>query len=100
MAYRTIEQLESLVGEKLRAYRLDRNQSREHIAEKAGISLGTLRNLETGNGGTIRSLIRVLKAFQLEDWLDTMAPISAVNPLLMVNEQPRQRARRSAKNGS
>lgn len=94
MAHRTIEQIESLIGDRLRAYRLDRNLPQEVVASKAGISRGVLQRLENGGGTSLRTFIAVLKALQLEDWFDTVAPVAAVNPLLMVEEQPRRRARR------
>lgn len=94
MAHRTIEQIESLIGDRLRAYRLDRNLPQDVVASKAGISRGVLQRLENGGGTSLRTFIAVLKALQLEDWFDTVAPVAAVNPLLMVEEQPRRRARR------
>ena len=94
MAHRTIEQIESLIGDKIRAYRLDRNLPQEVVASKAGISRGVLQRLENGRGTSLRTFIAVLKALQLEEWFDTLAPVAAINPLLMVDDQPRQRARR------
>lgn len=94
MAYRTIDQIEALVGDKLRAYRLDKNLPQQVVAAKAGISRGVLQRMENGQGTTLGAFIGVLKALQLEDWFETLAPIPAINPLLMVEDQPRQRARR------
>ena len=93
MAHRTIEQIEALIGEKLRAYRLDKNQPQDVVASKAGISRGVLQRMEGGRGTSLRAFIGVLKALQLEDWFETLAPVSAINPLLMVEDQPRRRAR-------
>ena len=94
MAPRTIEQIEALIGEKLRCYRLDQNLSQELVASKAGISRGVLQRMESGAGTSLRTFIGVLKALQLEDWFETLAPVAAINPLLMVEDQPRRRARR------
>ena len=101
MAQRTIDQIEALIGEKLRAYRLDRNWTQEVVASKAGISRGALMRLEAGQRSTLVAFVAVVKALQLEDWFDTLAPIPAINPLLMVEDRPRQRARqRKAHHGS
>lgn len=94
MAHRTIDQIEALIGEKLRAYRLDKNLPQQAVASKAGISRGVLQRMERGQGTSLGAFIGVLKALQLEDWFETLAPIAAINPLLMVEDQPRQRARR------
>jgi transcriptional regulator with XRE-family HTH domain len=96
MSHRTIEQVESLIGEKIRTYRLDRNIPQDILASKAGISRGALLRLEAGQGSSLRAFVGVLKALQLEDWFDTLAPIPAINPLLMVEDRPRQRARRKS----
>ena len=94
MAFRTIEQIETLIGEKLRAYRLELNKSQEDVAAMAGVSAGVLRRMESGEGTNLRAFIKVLKALRLEEWFETLAPIPAVNPYLMVEDRPRQRARR------
>ncbi len=94
MAHRTVDQIEALIGEKLRTYRLDKNLPQQAVASKAGISRGVLQRMESGQGTSLRAFIGVLKALQLEDWFETLAPIAAINPLLMVEDQPRQRARR------
>jgi transcriptional regulator with XRE-family HTH domain len=94
VAFRTIEQIETLIGEKLRAYRLELNKSQEDAAAMAGVSLGVLRRMENGEGTNLRAFIKVVKALRLEEWFDTLAPIPAVNPYLMIEDRPRQRARR------
>ena len=94
MAFRTIEQIEALIGEKLRAYRLELNKSQEDVAAMAGVSAGVLRRLESGEGTNLRAFIKVVKALRLEEWFDNLAPIPAVNPYLMIEDRPRQRAAR------
>ena len=80
MSHRSIDQVEALIGEKVRSYRLDRNLPQEVVASKAGISRGSLQRMEAGQGSTLRAFIGVLKALQLEDWFETIAPIPGINP--------------------
>jgi transcriptional regulator with XRE-family HTH domain len=87
----TIEQLESLVGESIKAARLDRNLSQEELASRSGISRRALINLESGNGSSLKTFIVVLKALGHEEWFNTIAPVG-VNPFLMVENRPRLRA--------
>src|ERR1035437_230886 len=94
MSHRSIDQVEALIGEKVRSYRLDRNLPQVVVASKAGISRGSLQRMEAGQGSTLRAFIGVLKALQLEDWFETLAPIPGINPLQMVDDHPRRRARR------
>lgn len=87
------------VGAHLRELRLYRNVSQEELADKAGISISTLRKLESGSGGSLRTLVCVLAALGRLEWLNTLAPVPTVNPLSLTkrNAQTRQRASRSRK---
>lgn len=69
------------LGARLEAYRISRNIRQEDLAEMAGLSRMTISNLEAGNGGTIESLIRVLRALELEDRLFTLFPDAGISPL-------------------
>lgn len=95
LSSQTQAELESALGESLRALRLDRNIDQKTLAERAGISVRAVKNLEGGLGSTLKSLVAVLRALDREDWLKTIAPVATINPLTMTRgAQPRQRARR------
>lgn len=95
MSSHTITEQEQLLGERLKALRLDQNLTQKTLAQRAGIGLGTLKNLEGGAGSSIATLIAVLRALGREDWLAGIAPIATINPLLLTRDaQPRQRASR------
>ena len=91
----TSDEMEVLLGEKLKALRLSRNLDQKTQAERAGISVRALRSLESGQGSTLATLVRVLRALGREEWLNTIAPVATINPLALTREaQPRQRASR------
>jgi transcriptional regulator with XRE-family HTH domain len=69
------------LGQRLAAYRLSRNLRQDDIAERAGVSRGVLVRLEKGAGGTIDSLVRVMKALGIEERLGLLAPDARLNPL-------------------
>ena len=95
MSIHTQAELEAALGQSLRTLRLDRNVDQKTLAERAGISLRAVKNLEGGLGSTLKSLVAVLRALEREDWLKTIAPMATINPLTMTRSaQPRQRARR------
>ncbi len=88
-------ELEAALGGRLRALRLDQNIDQKTLADRAGISLRALKNLEGGLGSTLKSLVSVLRALGREDWLQTIAPVATINPLTMTRTAgPRQRASR------
>lgn len=89
----TLAELEVALGENLRSLRLHRNIDQKTLAERAGISVRAIKNLEGGLGSTLKSLICVLRALGREDWLKTIAPVASINPLMMTRSaEPRQRA--------
>lgn len=91
----TPEEMEAGLGEKLRALRLSKNLDQKTLAERAGLSVRALRNLEAGRGSTIKTLVCVLRALGRQAWLDTIAPVATINPVHLTREaQPRQRASR------
>lgn len=94
---RTIDEIGLALGESLKDLRLRRNVDRVSLAERAGVSLTALKNLEAG-GGTIKTLISVVRALGREEWFNTIAPLASVNPLTMPRDaERRQRASKPRK---
>jgi transcriptional regulator with XRE-family HTH domain len=91
----TPKEMEASLGEKLKALRLTKNLDQNTLAERAGVSVRALRNLEAGQGSTLKILVSILRALGRQSWLDTIAPVATINPLTLTREaQPRQRASR------
>jgi transcriptional regulator with XRE-family HTH domain len=99
LLFKTPDELQIALGERLKRLRLNRNLDQKSTAEKAGISERALRNLESGNGSTVETLLRVLKALDYLQGIDMLAPEPSVNPLdlLRLSKAP-QRVRRAAAN--
>lgn len=99
----TLKEMEAELGARLKDYRVNfRRLDQVTVAERSGISVRALRNLETGNGSSLRTLIAVLRTLGRETWLETIAPAATINPLMLTRQaQPRQRASkpRSKKQG-
>lgn len=89
----TPQEMEAVIGEVLRAYRIHRNIDQVTLAERAGISTRALRNLESGNGSSLHTFCRVMKALDRDGWLDIIAPVSSINPSMLTRQvKPKQRA--------
>jgi transcriptional regulator with XRE-family HTH domain len=98
LLFNTPEELQTVLGKRLRRLRLNRNLDQRTTAEKAGISEKALRNLEAGRGSTVETLLRVLKALEYLQGIEMLAPEISVNPLdLLRQAKAPQRARRTAK---
>ena len=82
--FSTPEEIQELLGERVRRLRLNRNQDQAHVAAKAGVSERALRGLEAGAGSQLITLIRVLKALEALGSLDALAPAPSVSPMAML----------------
>jgi transcriptional regulator with XRE-family HTH domain len=92
---RSISQLVDQLGQQVEAYRLSRDLKQADLAKRAGISRSTLIRLEAGKGGTVETLVRVLRALEIDDRLADLLPDAALSPLDPMSEtgQRRQRVR-------
>ncbi|WP_434516666.1 helix-turn-helix domain-containing protein [Dechloromonas sp. ARDL1] len=92
------EDWEAELGEQVRQLRLRANLDQQSLARRAGIGLSALKNLESGKGATLKTLIKTLRALDRAAWLETLAPNVSISPLQMLKTQPvRQRASRPRK---
>lgn len=82
------------LGARLAAVRLKRNWTQEQLAREAGVSRPTVARLETGHSTQLTNLVRVLRALDLAENLDLLAPDPDVSPIAALERrgQPRQRA--------
>lgn len=92
----TIEQLEGILGERLRESRLSKNLTQQDVADRAGVHVSLVRRLEGGAGSTLKTFIAIVKALGQEDWLQTVAPVS-INPFHQVEHRERLRASKRAR---
>jgi transcriptional regulator with XRE-family HTH domain len=86
---------EAELGRQIRTLRLRQNLDQQQLAERAGIALNAVKNLESGKGATLRSLAQVLRVLNKLDWLRALAPAVSISPVQMLKARaPRQRASR------
>lgn len=95
---KSTEEWEAELGEQARNLRLRQNLDQQTLAERAGVGLSALKNLESGKGATVKTLIKTLRALGRAQWLETLAPAVSISPLQMLKAKPqRQRASRPRK---
>lgn len=99
MVRRTTDEWEALLGTQVRRARIDASLGQDELADRAGVSVGAVRNLERGAGSSLKTLIRVARALNREDWLEAFAPAPGVDPLEMLRglRSPRQKVYRARK---
>jgi transcriptional regulator with XRE-family HTH domain len=81
------------LGARLESARLRRDWTQARLAREAGIGVRTLKRLEAGEGGTLTTLVRVLRVLGLMDGVDLALPDAGPGP---VEQAERGRGRRRA----
>jgi|HubBroStandDraft_5_1064220.scaffolds.fasta_scaffold339665_1 transcriptional regulator with XRE-family HTH domain len=96
LSFKSPQELQIELGKRVRQLRLSRNLGQRATAEKAGISHGALRTLEAGQGSSVQTFLRTLKALDFLQGIEMLAPEPTVSPLAMVRtSKTPQRVRRS-----
>jgi len=98
---KTVDELAFELGEQMRALRLRADLDQISLAERAGVGLSAVKNIESGKGATLKTLIKILRALDRADWLASLAPPVSISPLQMLKAKPvRQRASRKRQQGN
>ena len=91
----TPKEWEAELGRQVRTLRLKQNIDQRQLADRAGVALNAVKNLETGKGATLRSLVKVLRVLNRAEWLRALAPAVSISPVQMLKAKaPRRRASR------
>jgi transcriptional regulator with XRE-family HTH domain len=95
------EAIESVLGSQLERLRLSKNINQSVLATEAGVSRRTITRLENGEGTSLDTFIRVLRALGVADRLETLLPDPVTRPVERIQlggrERKRARMKKSAK---
>ena len=90
MAHKDIE---AEIGRRIEGARLAANISQAALATEAGVSRRTITRLENGDGVSLDTLIRVMRALGLAERFELLLPDPDVRPIDRVRLKGRQRQR-------
>ncbi len=76
------------LGRHIKQMRINARISQQELAEKAGIARATITNFENGKGGTIDSLITILRHLQKLNILDAFETNAPISPIAMEEAAP------------
>lgn len=98
--YRTTDELERSFGAQVKGLRLAQDIDQATLADRAAVSVSALKALEGGRGSSLRTVVRVARALDRVDWLDTFYEQPTVSPLALAREREGRRKpqRASARN--
>ena len=83
------------IGQKLKAYRLQKNMTQEEIAQKAGVNRVTIGEIEKGRPSSLLTFIQILRGLKMLDLLNNIVPVSPVSPIQVAKMQRKTRQRAS-----
>jgi transcriptional regulator with XRE-family HTH domain len=81
------------LGARLQAHRLNQNLSQAELATATGLARKTITSLENGHGGTLLTLIAVLRGLGLLSQLEAFIPAPGPSPIQLVKLAGKQRRR-------
>ncbi len=84
------------LGSRLKRTRLQHNLTQRRLAEEAGVSLSTIRNLEDGKPSQLVTLIRTMRVLGLLGGLERAIPEPPPSPIEELRLRGRERRRASS----
>lgn len=88
------------LGGYLKETRLQRNKTQQEVADAAGINRSTVIQMENGGGGTLISLIQVLRALEQLHLFSNFEVHRQLSPLQLAKLEQKKRQRAGSKSGS
>jgi len=81
----------------LRRERLQSNLSQQTVAERSGISISAVKNLEAGKDASLSTFIQVCRTLGKDDWILSLGPANEVSitDYAKRGNRPRLRAAKS-----
>jgi len=91
------EVLQAMIGEFIQQSRIRQNKSQQQVADAAGINRSTLSQIENGRGGTLITLIQILRVLDQISFLKVFQVEEKPSPLYLAKMEmkKRKRARRT-----
>ena len=74
MQYLTLDEYLKLLGEDVRAHRLGMNITQQATADRSGVSLKAVRNIEDGKNASMKSFVAVCRTLGKLDWIAALEP--------------------------
>lgn len=91
----SIDDTIAMLGVAIRRRRIAAGLTQDQLADRANVSRSTVHHLEAGDGSTLESFVRVLRALEATDWVDDLADVDdAFDPFEVLERSPRPERQR------
>jgi transcriptional regulator with XRE-family HTH domain len=85
--------LQAVIGQFIQQSRIRQNKSQQQVADAAGINRSTLSQIENGRGGTLLSLIQILRVLDQLPFLKVFQVEEKASPLYLAKMEMKKRKR-------
>lgn len=75
------------IGKRVRTYRLRKKITQQKLADRAGVSLYTVAQIENGKSVSLSMFIPVLRVLRLLDNLELLVPEIGPSPVEMIKQK-------------
>lgn len=95
----TPKEIEAEFAQRIRLARVSRNMTQPDLAERVGVSVGTIRNLERSGDCAFSTIIKVALALRLERGLDDLfkVGVQSIEELIDMDRAKRSVRKRAAR---
>ena len=87
------EALQAMIGQFIQQSRIRQNKSQQQVADAAGINRSTLSQIENGRGGTLITLIQILRVLDQISFLKVFQVEEKASPLYLAKMEMKKRRR-------
>ena len=87
------EALQAMIGQFIQQSRIRQNKSQQDVADAAGINRSTLSQIENGRGGTLITLIQILRVLDQISFLKVFQVEEKPSPLYLAKMEMKKRKR-------
>ena len=84
------------MGRRIREYRLARNLTAEALADRTGLSIGTVLNAEKGRNPKLETVVRILRVLGRLENLNAFLPEPTVSPMDLLKRGSRKKRQRAS----
>ena len=85
--------LQAMIGQFIQQSRIRQNKSQQEVADAAGINRSTLSQIENGHGGTLITLIQILRVLDQLPFLKVFQVEEKPSPLYLAKMELKKRKR-------
>lgn len=83
----------AVIGQFIQETRLQQNKTQQQVADASGINRSTLSQIENGSGGTLLSMLQILRVLDQLHFLDYFQVQSKVSPIQLAKLEQKKRRR-------